>query len=260
MLNHVRSLLYARPANAKFRQDNHLALVDERIITDFVYPYHDVWTILFPPDCTNEERLYRLKVYETLIRMAGCDFVFDAFDSRISYELYELPNYFGTFSTLVVGDDGVSDDLVIDSRGQIAQTEPVTYLKVAVATVPTNTIVINHTDAAGNILGEPIYGPAEAVGGSTILIGAYGISITLPTTLEAKSWALKLGTPIDFDLKSLFTDLETSGAVMSLLLKPCDDMGLIGDRLWKDGCSPAHKIAGLLVAFIYRIQAMYYGQ
>lgn len=223
-----------------------------------------IYTILFPATSQRFYKLFLTWNYLQIIRAAGLLEDLKQFDSRIVLDLDSDPSYFKFHRISSVTANASAAAFPLRVFG--------TYVPDVTTKNTYDVIEVTQTGAATVSIKSNVNGTFfKAIDGSTnhivtitdkisnhIKIGSTGLSfyISAATAFNGsndKQWSFVIEAPLVFDLNTIFTNLDNNPAIIEMLkLNPSFDTNKY-EMYWWQHFNKLYRLAGLLIAFVARI-------
>jgi len=224
-----------------------------------------IYDILFPQGSSRYYKLFLAQNYLSVIFAAGLSADLEKFDKRISYSV--LDNEY--FKINRVSNPDISDfNFPIFISGsynnvarnkyyfdhfeiqQVGNTNRVTVYS------PVNNLYHSETESF------TMYDPARAeiMLEGVVRISNTGISFAIAgldiTSTERKRWSFIVEAPYTFDFTTVYNNLVTSDKVDGLFQFKPEIAVTNYDNLWTMHYNPVYKLAGLLLAYIEKVNSI----
>lgn len=255
-----------------------LPLID-RNYTPLILPreLQRVYDILFPSTSTAYYKQFLLYSYLRVVDLTDKSEEIKNVDRRISYSLDELVDYFKfpnisvsvstdpDYSLLVYG-QGISDEnsrnfnTIYDITQQGSSSSVLIYS-------PTQGVYYHPTKAASKLstdMDVPVVAGSENPAVSApITIGSTGLTFVIAgknvfADTPSKAWRLSVASPVNFKILDKIKSLETYGTAVDDMFKyQQTNCTQTYQNLWSLHYSPAYRLAGLLLAYVERVNLVW---
>ena len=238
----------------------------------------DIHNILFPPSSSNYYRQFMLYSYLRIIQAAGMWGHILREDSRISYDLGEMTDYFKTSRTSPPKSSDASFRLMVTGRIPFDTYAPGSTQDFVVQQVGSSVdlLVFSPTSSRYYKNGVPskrgsrnMASTIYLCAGSTTLttpvkIGDTGLAFSLSgpianfTETSNKTWSFSVETPCSFDFKGVLQLLHgNSRAVTNMFGFAAQYCDISYENLWNMHFNEVHSFAGFLLAYVERVSAVW---
>lgn len=264
MLNHFRTLLLNLPYAAP---EEHIPRAFNGI--ELPVGAGEIYTTLFPSSTTREFRSFLAHNYIKLIYAAGLEAELKRYDSRISYpverddffKIYRHSNpvvsnfenqilIYGQYSGNIVN-NSFHDDFRIS---QVGSTSNILIYSTVQSRYINGSNRYDTVDPAAQIALTFNAGVSDIVNVGTTGVSFKIVSADPFTNTGNKTWQFVIEAPFVFNFNSIFSDLKSLSLHKFFQLKS-DDITKY-ENLWNDHYNPVYQMAGLLLAYISKLNVI----
>ena len=236
-----------------------------------------VYNILFPATITVHYKQFLLYSYLRIINLTDYADAVKATDSRISYSLDELLDYFKFRNISIAPASDANYRLLVYGAGRSDESSR-NFTSVYTVSQQSNTAtVLIHSDTQ-ELYYHPTKAPSKTSVGMTIsvvvsgsdplvsapiVIGDTGLTCVLGgksalTASSNKVWRLSVDSPVNFSVLDKIKSLDTSGPAVDDMFKyQQTNCTQTYQNLWEMHYNPAYRLAGLLLAYVERVNLVW---
>ena len=275
MVNHYASLLLNIPGvnnggSPSYIVDrNYSALALPKALQDF-------YNLLFPIYSTSYQKQFLCYSYLRLIQSTDLSNNLKWIDSRVTYDLDKLTEYFRTYQISTPASNNPNYSLLVFGR-YINNKNNYYYNSYTVSQIgSTNTLsVFSNIDKVflkGAQSGQTLIGdltiPIVALDGTNklstnIAIGGSNLTFAISGDLTSfnlssnKQWSFIAEAPLYFSFKEILNSLELSPTVVENMLKYApSDNSKTNENIWNLHFNPIYRFAGLLNCYVSRVNKL----
>lgn len=234
------------------------------------------YDIIFPSAASNYYKQFLLFCYLRLIDATDIRNDVKKYDSRLSYELDLIQNYF-KFNRIYLGPDNPKDYTILISGKLKASQETAFYSnRFLISQVPNtaDVLVYSATQNSYYKLGKaPSLSSAGMAisldnrGGSLtvpVLIGDTGLSFRLNGSFSdfispvRRVWEFTAEAPFNFDFQATMTELEAQRHLVDNMLDyGREECNISYENMWNTHYNSVYRFVGLLHAYVERVNIIY---
>lgn len=238
----------------------------------------DFYDVLFPTDSSDYYKEFLLYCYLQLVDSTDRNKDVLAYDSRVSYNLQEIAEYFKFSENSQISSNSRDFELQVDGG---IKTSPSSNSATTTFNIRqlgnTNTILIYSptnkkyykpgaasTKNSANMQVAVLASPGSPTTSNTIVVGDTGISFTISgdisnfTTSSNKYWSFNSTAPLTFNFVSKMSELlVTDHKVEAMLNYNQERCSNTYENLWRLHYNDVYKMAGLLLAYIERVNLIW---
>jgi hypothetical protein len=232
-----------------------------------------VYNVLFPEDASNYYKQFLLYCYLRLVAASDKAEDVKKYDTRVSYDLDDFPEYFKSTQTQITSAD---NDFKLLLHGALQATHTIqsniNNFIVQQAANTRNITIFSKTEGKYYKLGKSPSGNAVGMVTSltsspgsnitdTVGVGGTGLSFNLTGPIDSlftstanKHWTFSASAPLNFDFTSVISGLATNyTAVENMLNFARTSCNVSYENMWHTHYNDVYRLAGLLLAYVERM-------
>lgn len=231
------------------------------------------YDVLFPDNVSDYRK--QLLLYYYLRVVAASDHAADilGYDSRVSYNLDELTNYFRASQTVITLQNDASTSLLVsgevkfsedmnDSINMFIIKQPAATRNVLIYSATQNKYYKKGETASSRSEGMEIpivyVSPREtapiSVGDSSLTCVLAGDVFTPPQPGTDRIWAFSARAKINIDFNQILSNIKNNFSIVADMLDYAkEDCNTTYENMWLMHYNDTYRLAGLLLAYVERV-------